>query len=892
MKIRTQLIITMALFGVMLAVIAASVIVTSRRVDRLNGQEERARRIERQASALSYLANDFLLYREDQQRDRWEGAFSSLSEELASLKSDSPARQAIVEEMNGSRERLQAVFADVASTIAGTPRTPDARDPLTDVQVSWSRLAVQTQGIVFDAERLSQLLHNEIERLRRRQLILIILLLGIFGAYFLVNYLIIYRRTLKSISDLQAGTRIVGSGNLDFAIHAGRTDEIGELSRSFNQMTADLKAVTASKTELEREITEREKAEEELRRQREYLRVTLSSIGDAVVAVDTSGLITFLNPIASALTGWHPEEAHHRPIREVLRTINEQTREPAGDIVGKVLREGCVVKMPNYTALLNRDGREIPIEDSAAPILDASGRITGVVLVFHDVTEKRRAQETLRKSAETLRIVLDFTQDWEYWRSPDHRFLYISPSCERITGYSRDEFLEDPELYTRIIHPEDRERVISHFNEDEERGQPCELEFRILRRDGRERWLGHACQDVIDSQGRSLGRRVSDRDITAYKEAEEALRKSEHRYRTLFESMDEGFALHEIIVDREGRPCDYKFLEVNPAFERQTGLKAADLVGRTLLEVLPGSESLWIERYGRVALTGVPEQFEQWSGELGRWYEVSAFQTEPGRFATVFLDITERKEAEEAIRKAHRELQTHAERLEEVNRELESFSYSVSHDLRSPLRAIDGFTRMILDEKGAQFDAETRRKFGVVQENARKMGALIDDLLRLSRLGRAGLNRSRLDMAGLAREVLAELRTAEPDREFAAEIGDLPPAEGDRAMIRQLFYNLLANAVKFTRGKEGARIEVGSFDGAGERVYHVKDNGVGFDMKYYNKLFGVFQRLVSEREFEGTGVGLAIVHRIVQRHGGRVWAEGKTGEGAAFYFTLSSKDQA
>jgi PAS domain S-box-containing protein len=194
-------------------------------------------------------------------------------------------------------------------------------------------------------------------------------------------------------------------------------------------------------------------------------------------------------------------------------------------------------------------------------------------------------------------------------------------------------------------------------------------------------------------------------------------------------------------------------------------------------------------------------------------------------------------------------------------------------------------------EKGTTFDPETRRKFGVIQENAEKMGQLIDNLLRLSLLGRAELHRSKLDIGGIVHEVIQEIRMAEPEREWVTEIGDLPAAHGDRLMVRQLLANLLSNAVKFTRGNQGARIEVGSFERSGERVYYVKDNGVGFDMKYYNKLFGVFQRLVSERQFEGTGVGLSIVQRIVQRHGGRVWAEGQMQGGATFYFTLPPKEQ-
>jgi len=369
----------------------------------------------------------------------------------------------------------------------------------------------------------------------------------------------------------------------------------------------------------------------------------------------------------------------------------------------------------------------------------------------------------------------------------------------------------------------------------------------------------------------------------------DALKRSEEKLHSLFSNMSEGFAYHRIVLDGGGRPCDYLFLEVNEAFERLTGLKGKNIIGKRATEALPGIDkdpTNWIETYGKVALTGKPVHFESYSRPLGKWYSVSAFSPHKGYFAVTFSDITEKKKYEEALENAHDELKEHATRLEAVNKELESFSYSVSHDLRSPLRAIVGFARMILDEKGATFDPETRRKFGIIQENAQKMGRLIDDLLRLSRLGRTELKRSKLDMDALVREVMQEIRMAEPEREFVTEIGDLPTARGDPAMIRQLLVNLLSNAVKFTRDQQDARIEVGGFERSGEQVYYVKDNGVGFDMKYYSKLFGVFQRLVSESQFEGTGVGLALVQRIVQRHGGRIWAEGKIQRGATFYFTL------
>jgi two-component system sensor kinase len=223
--------------------------------------------------------------------------------------------------------------------------------------------------------------------------------------------------------------------------------------------------------------------------------------------------------------------------------------------------------------------------------------------------------------------------------------------------------------------------------------------------------------------------------------------------------------------------------------------------------------------------------------------------------------------------------------LEAANKELEAFSYSVSHDLRAPLRAIDGFSRILEEDYAESLDDEGRRLLGVVRRNTQKMGALIDDLLAFSRLGRKELVRTTIDMGGMARSVFDEL--GPPAAAATLRAAGLPPAVGDPAMVRQVLANLLSNALKFSSGNGGgAVVEVGGHNGGGENTYFVRDNGVGFDMEYAGKLFGVFQRLHSSEEFEGTGVGLAIVQRIVQRHGGRVWAEGEPGAGATFYFTL------
>jgi len=227
--------------------------------------------------------------------------------------------------------------------------------------------------------------------------------------------------------------------------------------------------------------------------------------------------------------------------------------------------------------------------------------------------------------------------------------------------------------------------------------------------------------------------------------------------------------------------------------------------------------------------------------------------------------------------------------LAAVIKELDGFAYSVSHDLRAPLRAIDGFSRILLEDYADKLDPEGRRVLNVVRDSTVKMGRLIDDILAFSRAACVNMNPEPVDMAALVRQTLAdELAPAIAGRALPIDIGALPAAHGDRAMLRRVWMNLLDNAIKFAAPKPDARIEVGATAGDGETVYYVRDTGVGFEMQYAGKLFGVFQRLHGA-EFPGTGIGLAIVKRIVERHGGRVWAEGKPGHGATFYFTLPTE---
>ena len=310
-----------------------------------------------------------------------------------------------------------------------------------------------------------------------------------------------------------------------------------------------------------------------------------------------------------------------------------------------------------------------------------------------------------------------------------------------------------------------------------------------------------------------------------------------------------------------------------------------------LIVIIGTLAAWWGSRRLTAPLVGVTQAAEAIAtGDLTQRVPVGR-DDELGKLARSFNTMAEQ------VSRSHHHLEAQvAQRtkaLEGTNAELESFSYSVSHDLRAPLRAIHGFARILLEDHHAQLDPEAQRLLGVIDQNTRRMGQLIDDLLAFSRLGRTDLATGPVDMKELTQLVADEVQRTEAGRNGSLEIriDPLPAARGDRGLLRQVMSNLLLNAAKFTRDRPSAKIEVGSQADGGQTVYYVKDNGAGFDARYADKLFGVFQRLHSTEQFDGTGVGLAIVKRIVQRHGGRVWAEGAVNQGATFYFTLPGEDR-
>lgn len=413
-----------------------------------------------------------------------------------------------------------------------------------------------------------------------------------------------------------------------------------------------------------------------------------------------------------------------------------------------------------------------------------------------------------------------------------------------------------------------------------------EMLTQIQMREEALRKVHNELEQKVEERTRELKHEIIER-----KRGEEELRRAESFLDSIIENIP------NMIFVKEAN--DLRFLRFNKAGEELLGYSKGDLIGKSDNDFFPKDQAEFFISKDREVLrdeklVDIPEESIQTRHHGMRTLHTKKIPVYDPAGKPLYLlgiseDITERKHAEDAIRKLNEDLQAQAVQIEAANKELEAFSYSVSHDLRAPLRHINGFVELLKENLGAGLDDKGRRYMNTITESATQMGRLIDDLLVFSRMGKSEMQMSNIDLVHLVREVLGELQTGLQGREIAWKIGELPQVYGNMAMLRQIWVNLIGNAVKYTRTRPRPEIEIGSTPDGKEYVFFVRDNGVGFDPQYAGKIFGVFQRLHSSDEFEGTGIGLAIVRRIIHRHGGRTWAEGRVDDGAVFYFSLPIK---
>ena len=506
------------------------------------------------------------------------------------------------------------------------------------------------------------------------------------------------------------------------------------------------------------------------------------------------------------------------------------------------------------------------------------------VLLEAEIQRRRDVELDLRVREADYReqaALLDLTHDAVFVRNARGKILYWNHAAERLYGWVADEakgrtshellrteFPKPlPEIEGEVSETGFWEGDLVHYNRD---GRRIVVESRWAAR--------------VANQGRAAAILETNRDVTQRKQVEK-------KFRNLLESAPDAM----VIVDRAGR-----IQLVNAQTEKLFGYSRAELIGQPIEILIPSrfrnQHTGDRERYSQspkaramgagLELYGVRKDGAEFPVEIS----LSPLETAEGTLITSAIrDVSERRKSEDAIRQLNEELQNRIAQFRVVNEELESFSYSVSHDLRAPLRHIDGFARILKEEYAASLPPDGTQYLDRVLKAANDMGRLVDDLLNLARIGRKEMLRQKVRLDDLVRQVIADLAAETKDRDIEWRIQPLVELECDSSLVKLALANLLSNAVKFTRNQHPAVIEIGTCETNGATAFFVRDNGVGFEAKYADKLFGVFQRLHRQEEFEGTGIGLATVRRIVRRHGGDIWAESEPGRGTTFTFTLEPR---
>jgi PAS domain S-box-containing protein len=731
------------------------------------------------------------------------------------------------------------------------------------------------------------------------------------AAPFQENYSLLCKRLLETRLPQTTELRMLGRKNKPFWAHL-------EISLAQDASGAPEFRVVLTN------IAERKRAEDARSDMENFSTSVIRSMQDGFSVLDLDGVAVDVNPALCAMTGFSKEELVGVEPPHPYWPPEEYER------IGQALSQTLKGENKQFElTFMRKNGERFSVSVSPFAVRDRNGETVNFAATVKDITERKQAEERLRDANQKLRLHFEQTPMAVIEWNMDFQVTQWNPAAQTIFGYRPDEALGQ---HASFIVPEAvRPMVDGIFEALIKRAGGERSRNANISKDGTMILCEWYNTPLIDEHGTVAGVASVVMDITEQTEALELLAWEKSALEAIGSSASLHPVLDQLMLSLEkhlpGAICSVLLLDADGIHLRHgaapslpeaynhlvDGLAIGPAVGscgtaafekRQVIVSDTYTDPLWADyrattgKYGLRACWSTPI-FGRDGTVIGTF---AVYSHTPRRPAAHELELIERavhvvriaikrKHAEEEIQSLNASLEKRVEErtaeLETANKELEAFTYSVSHDLRAPLRAVDGFSRMVIEDCAADIDADGRRMLGVIRSETQRMGRLIDDLLAFSRLGRLPIELFPVDMRQLVRETFDELAAREPEREFKLDLHRLAIASGSEALIRQVWVNLLSNAVKFTRKREICEIEIGCLPGDdGDTVYYVKDNGSGFDMRHSGKLFGIFQRLHSQEEFPGTGVGLALVERIIHRHGGKIWAESEVGRGAAFYFSL------
>ena len=877
MRIKNQFLISIVTFSIILIIIGATISLTQQQITVLNNQGVIAEDIQTGATDLNYISNNYFLYQDNSSISLWQTKFSTLSQELSQLDSTNPQQQTLVDTVSRDMENLNSVFAGVTSFLANAPRNVSIR-VLPSFQTQWNRMAVQIQSLAFDSQQLSQAISDQTSQANMTNTILTVAFLGLFGAYFITSYLITYRRTLKSISKLQDGIGVIGSGNLDYIIDANKKDEIADISKSVNQMAINLKTVTASKTELEQ-------AQASLHESEQRWATTLASVGDAVIATDLSGKVVFMNGVAEELTGWSLSEASQKPVKEIFNILNEQTRIVVEDPVSKVLEKGFVVGLANHTVLIRKNKTEVAIDDSGAPIKDKEGKTTGVVLIFRDITESKKAEQALSESEAQLRAYVTTTSDAVYRMNPDWSEMRQLHGQDFIPDTERP----DRSWMEKYIHPGDRQHVMEVIKRAIETTSIFELEHRVIRVDGSLGWTFSRAIPLLDKDGKIVEWFGTAKDVTERKKAEKSIQKQA----ALIDLSPDAIIVKDLddII---------KFWSIGA--EKLYGYMRAEAVGRNTRILLRTKFPEQVEK-----IVSQLERDGNWSGELMHrtkagqevivqsWWLMKTNENGEGEIFESNVDITERRMLQEKLEESAVRLEEYATQMEELaNQRLEKLKNAerlaaigatagmVGHDIRNPLQAITSDIFLAKTDLASTPESEEKKNIqeslDEIEKNVDYINKIVADLQDYARPLSPKLEEINLEQT--VHSVLANINIPGNVTVKHSIRREFPKLKLDQSYIQRILTNLSNNAIQAM--PKGGKLTISAVTKNGKAIISVEDTGEGIPEGFRNKLFTPLATTKSK----GQGFGLSVVKRLTEGMGGTVTFESEVGKGTKFTIEL------